>query len=90
MSQFEQDVKAHKEKKLRTPIVSVGKTEVDYFDFALRTHKFNLSLMAKGLTFRNIKFKEIKAYYGLKGRGAKECLPEFEKLIENYEANKGK
>jgi hypothetical protein len=40
--------------------------------------------MAKGMKFRNITFTQIKKYYGLKGRTAADCLPQFDQLMENY------
>ena len=65
MTPFEQAVDNHKKQLLKAPLVFIGKDNVDFFTYQLRVHKFNLSLMAKGMTFRGIKFKEIKAYYGL-------------------------
>ena len=40
--------------------------------------------MAKGMTFKGIKFTDIKNYYGLTGRSAKDCLPQFEKIMADY------
>jgi hypothetical protein len=42
--------------------------------------------MAKGMTCRGIKFTDIKKYYGLKGRSAKDCLPQFLEIIAKYDA----
>lgn len=84
MTPFEQAQADVKSGKLKTPQVSVGAKQVDYFGYQLSVHKFNLSLMAKGMTCRGITFTQIKKYYGLKGRSAKDCLPQFLELIENY------
>jgi len=84
MTQFEQAQKDVKEKKLKTPDVSVGGKQVDYFGYQLSVHKFNLSIMATGMSCRGIKFTDIKKYYGLKGRTAKDCLQQFLKIIEDY------
>lgn len=84
MTQFEKAQADVKAKNLKTPNVSVGGEEVDYFGYQLSVHKFNLSLMAKGMAFRGIKFSDIKKYYGLKGRSAAECLPQFLEILENY------
>jgi hypothetical protein len=43
-----------------------------------------MKLMAKGMTFKGIKFSDIKRYYGLKGRSAKDCLPQFEEVMNKY------
>ena len=84
MTPFEQAQEQVKAKTLKTPQVSAGGKEVDYFGYQLSVHKFNLSLMAKGMTFRGIKFTDIKKYYGLKGKSAKDCLPQFLEIMENY------
>ena len=57
---------------------------INYFGYQLATHHFNMKLMAKGMTFRGIKFTDIKKYYGLKGRSAKDCLEQFEKIMNDY------
>jgi hypothetical protein len=40
--------------------------------------------MSKGILSRNVKLKDLKAYYGLKGRSAGDCLTQYEMLIEGY------
>jgi len=84
MTPFEQAQEDVKNKKLTTPSVTVGAKPIDYFGYQLATHKFNLSLMAKGMKFRGIKFSDIKHYYGLKGRSAKDCLEQYEKIMADY------
>lgn len=84
MTPFEIAQEQVKNKQLQTPQVSTGGKSVDYFGYQLATHKFNLSLMAKGMKFRGITFTQIKKYYGLTGRSAADCLPQFEKLIADY------
>ena len=66
---------------LETPNVSYAGANIDYFKYQLTVHKFNLRLMAKGMTCRGIKLKDLKWYYGLKGRSAKDCLVQFEELL---------
>lgn len=84
MTPFEQAQKEVKNGNLNAPQVSAGGNPIDYFGYQLSVHKFNLSLMAKGMTCRGIKFSDIKKYYGLKGRSASECLPQFLEIMENY------
>ena len=84
MTPFEKAQEDVKNGNLKTPQVSAGGKQIDYFGYQLSVHKFNLSLMAKGMTFKGIKFTDIKKYYGLKGRSAKECLPQFLEIMENY------
>jgi hypothetical protein len=40
--------------------------------------------MAKGIGSRGIKLKDLKVYYGLKGRTAADCLPQFLMMVEGY------
>lgn len=87
MTLFEIAQEKVKNKELTTPSVSIDSKPIDYFGYQLATHKFNLSLMANGLKFRGVKFTDIKNYYGLKGKSAKDCLPELEKIIVDYKSN---
>lgn len=84
MTQFEQALQQAKAGQLQTPTVGTSQGNVDYFGYQLAVHKFNLSLMAKGIGCRGVKLKDLKAYYGLKGRTAGDCLPQFEMLMEGY------
>lgn len=84
MTPFEQAIQDVKDGKLKTPSVSIGTKPIDYFKYQLAAHKFNLSIMASGMTCRGIKFTDIKKYYGLKGRTAKDVLPQFIELMEKH------
>lgn len=84
MTPFEKAKLDHARGILRVPTVSVPGGEIPYWKYQLAVHKFNLSLMAKGMTFRGITFTQIKKYYGLKGRGAADVLPGFMKIIEAH------
>ena len=84
MTPFEQAVLQVEANQLKTPEVSTGKGKIDYFSYQLAVHKFNLSIMSKGMTCRGVKLRDLKNYYGLKGRTAADCLPQFLQLIENY------
>ena len=81
MTPFEQALQQVREGELQTPSVSVSGKRIDYFGYQLAVHKFNLGIMAGGIGFHNIKFTDIKRYYGLKGRTAKACIKEFNKMI---------
>lgn len=87
MTQFEWALKLVKEKQLQTPKVMAEGRDIDYFGYQLSVHHFNLKLMAKGMTCRGIKLSDIKRYYGLKGRTASDCLPQFEAILDNYKSN---
>lgn len=87
MTNFEKALQQVKEGKLQTPSVSMGDKQIDYFGYQLATHHFNLKLMAKGMRFNGIILKDLKDYYGLKGRTALDCLPQFEKIMTDYKTN---
>jgi hypothetical protein len=40
--------------------------------------------MASGMKFKGVKFTDLKKYYGLKGRTAKDCLPQYEQIMSEY------
>ena len=82
MTPFQQAVLDTQAGILKTPTVSTSKGDISYFNYQLAVHKFNLSLMAKGIMSRGIKLKDLKWYYGLKGRTASDCLPQFLQLME--------
>ena len=84
MTPFETAVMQAQAGELQTPTVSTSTGNIDYFGYQLAVHKFNLSLMAKGIGSRGIKLKDLKEYYGLKGRTAADCLPQFLMMIEGY------
>jgi hypothetical protein len=85
LTPFEQAKAAVAAGTLNTPSVSVGAKNIDYISYQLATHKFNLSIMAGGMKFKGVKFTDLKKYYGLKGRSAKDCIEEFKQIIANYE-----
>jgi hypothetical protein len=84
MTQFEQAVQQAREGKLQTPVVHQWGKPIDYFFYQLSTHHFSLKVMASGMTCKGVKLGDIKRYYGLKGRTAKDCLPQFEKIMADY------
>jgi hypothetical protein len=84
MTQFEQAVLQVETGQLKAPEVSSGKGQIDYFHYQLAVHHFNLKLMTKGIQSRGIKLKDLKAYYGLTGKSAAACLPQYEAVMETY------
>ena len=72
---------------VQTPTVSTGDGQVDYFGYQLAVHKYNLRIMAAGMLCRGVKLKDLKHYYGLKGKTAKDCLVQFETIVNNYKAS---
>jgi|688.fasta_scaffold03477_70 hypothetical protein len=84
-TQFEIAQEQVKLGKLKTPSVSTSEGNIDYFGYQLAVHKYQVSLMSKGIKpTRNWSMKPIKEYYGLKGRTAEDCLPQLLSIIDAY------
>jgi hypothetical protein len=84
-TQFEIAQEQVKLGKLQTPSVSTSEGNIDYFGYQLAVHKYQVSLMSKGIKpTRNWSMKPIKEYYGLKGRTAGDCLPQLLSIIDEY------
>lgn len=82
MTKFEALVKQVNEKTIQVPSVSFEGKELNFFKYQLGVHHFYLKLMAKGIGNRQIKLKDLKDYYGLKGKTASDVLIQFEALKE--------
>ena len=89
MTQFEKAVAAARSGELQTPRVFEGDKEYDYFGFQLKTHIFQMKIMAKGMLFNGITAKQIKDYYGLTAKRNKDALAQLEKIKEKYKAERG-
>jgi len=84
MTPFEKAQQDVLEGKATVPSVSYGTKQLDYFGYQLAVHKMNMGAMAIGMKCHGITFTQLKKYYGLKGRSAKECLPEIKQLFEDF------
>ena len=84
MTPFEQAQEQVRNGELKAPRVSNNQGSINYFGYQLSVHHFNLKVMASGMKFRGIKFTDLKKYYGLKGRTAKDCLPQYEQIMSEY------
>ena len=84
MSPFLQALSAAFKGEIKIPEVSSSEGSMDYFGYQLSFHLFNLKLMAHGLKFEGITFKQIKEYYDLKGRGAADCIKQLEAISKDY------
>ena len=84
MTQFEQFQQKLATGQVTAPKVSYEGREMPFTGYQLAVHVFNLKGMALGLKFRGITFTQIKKYYGLTGRSAKECLPQLEEIQRKF------
>lgn len=83
LTPFEQALTDAQDGKLKTPVVIYHGRNIDPFKYQLAVHKFNLGIMKSGMQCRGIKLKDLKSYYGLKGRSAKDCYADFMENIYN-------
>ena len=84
MTQFQQAQLDAKNGNLQVPTVSTSTGTINYFGYQISVHLFNLRIMSLGMKFRGITFTQIKKYYGLKGKSAKECAVELQSLAEDF------
>lgn len=68
----------------KAPSVNFEGKNVNPVAYSMIVHKFNLSIMSKGMKCRGITFTQIKKFYGLKGRTAADVLPQFIALMEKH------
>jgi hypothetical protein len=83
---FDQVQQKAKAGEIQLPKVNFEGKDISFIKYQLAVHKYNLSLMACGIQSRGITFTQIKKYYGLKGRTAKDCLPQLTALVEYYKS----
>lgn len=81
---FELAVLKARSGQLQTPSVNYGSKQVDYFHYQLLNHIYALKILGGGMKMNGVKLKDIKDYYGLKGRSAKDCLPQLQTICQDY------
>ena len=86
MTPFEQAHQDWVDGKLQVPDVYVGDGQLNYFLYQIAVHKYHLKLMSVGLK-TNVRLKDIRDYYGLKGRSGKDAYQSFIELIKSYNLN---
>ena len=87
MTQFQQSMLATEEGQQQVPTVVFEGQTIPFHGYQLATHIYALKIMALGMKMRGVTFTQIKKYYGLKGRTAKECLPQLQQMQEMYRTN---
>jgi len=84
LTPFQQAVMQVQEGTLKAPSVNYGTKEINYFSYQINVHHYYLKLMAVGIGNKQVKLKDLKNYYGLKGKTAKDVLADFEVNIYNH------
>lgn len=77
MTPFEEVKKKIADGIVKPPLISMAGKQIDPVRYQLNVHKFYLGLMVRGITNKQVSFTDIKKFYGLKGRSAKDILPGF-------------
>ena len=84
MTPFQQTMLATENGTMQVPTVSTSTGTIPFAGYQLATHIYALKIMALGMKMRGVTFTQIKKYYGLKGRTAKECIPQLEQIKNAY------
>ena len=84
MTQFQQSMLATENGTMQVPTVSNENGTIPFAGYQLAVHIYSLKIMALGMKMRGVTFTQIKKYYGLRGKSAKECLPELQKIQKIY------
>jgi len=87
MTQFQQSMLATEEGQQQVPTVVFEGQTIPFHGYQLASHIYALKIMAIGMKMRGVTFTQIKKYYGLKGRTAKDCLPQLQAIQEMYRTN---
>lgn len=84
MTQFQQTMLATENGTMQVPTVHTEGGTIPFAGYQLATHVYALKIMALGMKMRGVTFTQIKKYYGLSGKSAKDCVPELEKIQKIY------
>ena len=87
MTQFQQTMLATENGTMQVPTVSTSEGTIPFAGYQLATHVYALKIMALGMKMRGVTFTQIKMFYGLKGKSAKDCLPQLQQMQEMYRTN---
>lgn len=85
MTQFQQSMLATENGTMQVPTVHTegGKT-IPFAGYQLATHVYALKIMGMGMKMRGVTFSQIKKYYGLTGKSAKDCIPQLQQIQNAY------
>ena len=87
MTQFQQTMLATENGTMQVPTVSTSEGTIPFAGYQLATHVYALKIMALGMKMRGVTFSQIKKFYGLKGKSAKDCIPQLQQMQEMYRTN---
>ena len=85
MTQFQQSILATENGTRQGPTVHTeGGSTIPFAGYQLATHVYALKIMGMGMKMRGVTFTQIKKYYGLTGKSAKDCIPQLQQIQNAY------
>jgi len=85
MTQFQQSMLATENGTMQVPTVHTeGGSTIPFAGYQLATHVYALKIMGMGMKMRGVTFSQIKKYYGLTGKSAKDCIPQLQQIQNAY------
>ena len=84
LTPFEAAIKAHYDGNMKVPSVTMEGRDIPFFKYQLAVVKYQRGSMSAGVLVRGVKLKDIKLYYGLKGRTAKDVKVGFMEIYNHY------
>ena len=85
MTQFQQSMLATENGTMQVPTVHTeGGSTIPFAGYQLATHVYALKIMGMGMKMRGVTFTQIKKYYGLTGKSAKDCIPQLQQIQNAY------
>jgi hypothetical protein len=84
MTQFQQSMLATEEGLQQVPKVIYEGKQIPFAGYQLATHIYALKIMGMGMKMRGVTFTQIKKYYGLTGKSAKDCIPQLQQIQNAY------
>jgi hypothetical protein len=84
MTQFQQSMLATEEGLQQVPKVIYEGKQIPFAGYQLAAHIYALKIMGMGMKMRGVTFTQIKKYYGLTGKSAKDCIPQLQQIQNAY------
>ena len=84
MTQFQQSMLATENGTMQVPTVHTEGGTIPFAGYQLAAHIYALKIMAAGMKMRGVTFTQIKKYYGLPGKSAKDCIPQLQQIQNAY------
>jgi hypothetical protein len=84
MTQFQQTMLATENGTMQVPTVHAEGGKIPFAGYQLATHVYALKIMAAGMKMRGVTFTQIKKFYDLKGKSAKDCIAQLQQIQNSY------